>query len=119
MIVAGIAGPRQPDGARFAAAVETRADLEEPHVAPAVPPIVRDGVDEAGDERRTQRVEFRRQRIRDRDRRRVGWPEAERVGCFRFDEAERDRLGEPGGRQDTAHEAVARDPLVGAAPRRS
>ena len=43
---------------------EARADLEQPDVAPAVAPVVRDGVDQAGQQRRPQRVELRR---------RAGW----------------------------------------------
>ena len=56
------------DAARFAAvAREARADLEQRDVAPAVPPVVRDGVDEARQQRRPQHVELRRQRVGDAD----------------------------------------------------
>ena len=59
------AGPRDRRAARLAVVREARADLEQPHVAPAVTPVVRDRVHQAGQERRPERVELGRQRVRD------------------------------------------------------
>ena len=70
VIDAAIARPRETDAARLAIGREPGADFEQPHVPPAVPAIVRHRVDQSGHERRTQRVEFRRQRVGDGDRRR-------------------------------------------------
>src|SRR5215510_10411301 len=61
------AGPGDRDRARFAAGVEPVPDFEERHVAPAVPAVVRDSVDEPRSNHRTQRVELAGQRIGDRD----------------------------------------------------
>ena len=63
------AGPREGDAARFARGREPRADFEQPDIAPAVPAVVRDRVDQAGQQRRPQHVEFCRQRVGDRDER--------------------------------------------------
>ena len=46
---------------------ETRADFEQPDVAPAVTAVVRDRIDEPRQERRPERVELGRQRVRDVD----------------------------------------------------
>ena len=61
------AGPRERDAARLAGRREARADLEQLDVAPAVAPVVRDGVDQPREQRRPQRVELPGQRICDRD----------------------------------------------------
>src|SRR4051812_35878595 len=62
------AGAGDRDAARFARGAEPRADLEQLHVAAAVTPVVGDRVNETGEQRRPQRVELRRERIRDADR---------------------------------------------------
>ena len=90
---------------------EPRADLEQPHVAPAVPPVVRDRVDQARQERRPQRVELGGQRD---SRSSIESGRASPSGAkraaprLRFDEAERDRFGESGRGQHAAHELIAR-----------
>ena len=109
---------------------ETRADLEQPHVAPAVATVVRDGVDEAGQERRPQRVELGGQRVRDRQdifeaearrarrdilalRTQRARRSLEQVDRLRFDEPEGHGFGESRGGQDAAHQLIAPDARVG------
>ena len=70
-------------------------------IAASMTAVVRDGVDEARQQRRTQRVEFRRQRVRDahdRVRRREG------LRGLRLDEPERDGFRQPGRREHAADE---------------
>src|ERR1051325_7946068 len=67
--------------------------------------IVRDGIDQARDERRAQRVELGRERVRNDDRG-LSVSGRERVRRLRLDESERDRLGEPCRRQDAAHQLI-------------
>ena len=55
---------------RLSSGREPRADFEEPHVGSTVPPVVRDRVDQARQQRWPQHVELRRQRVGDRDDRR-------------------------------------------------
>ncbi len=89
---------------------EARADLEQRDVAPAVTPVVRDGVDQAGQERRPQHVELRRQRIGDGRRaplrrRRPRTRAPPRLSMNPKVTASR----QPGGGQHPAHQMVARD----------
>ena len=89
---------------------EPRADLEQPHVAPAVTAVVRDGVDEAGQERRPQRVELRRQRVGDGDRLRAGSPSVRRNSSAAFASMKPNVTAseKPAAVSDAAHEPVAR-----------
>ena len=57
-VFVGGAGPRDRDAPGFAARRESCADFEEGDVAAAVPAIVRDGIDEPGQQGRPQRVEL-------------------------------------------------------------
>jgi hypothetical protein len=64
-----------------------------------VPAIVRDGIDEPGQQGRPQRVELRRQGFAMATVLGAG---LERRGGLLLDEPERDRLREPGACQDAA-----------------
>ena len=96
---------------------ESRADFEQPDVilgrgAGCAQPRRR-----GRDERRPQRVELGRQRVRNRDRRgRAG--RRERLSRLRFDETERHRFGEPRRRQHPPDEPVARNARIGRRRRR-
>ena len=70
---AGVARPRERRRRASRPPRANRAPISNSRdVAPAVAPVVRDGVDQAGQQRRPQRVELRRQRIGDRDAARAG-----------------------------------------------
>ena len=60
-------------------------------IALSVPAIVRDDVDQARQQRRSERIEFAGQRVGDRDEQAAS-RRREELGRLRFDEAERHRL---------------------------
>ena len=103
------ATPRVSPSAR-----EPRADLEQPHVAPAVPAVVRDRVDQARQQRRaaacrTSRTAGSRRAIDRAARRRRRRNGSAALG---LDEAERDRFGQPAAVSDPPHQLIARDARI-------
>ena len=76
-------------------------------VAAAVAPVVRDGVDQARQQRRPQRVELRRQRVGDADQRRRVIPGANARAAIAFDEPERHRLREARRGQHSPDQLIA------------
>src|SRR6185436_13112733 len=124
------AGPRDRGAARLPIGREPSTDLEQPDVAPAVAPVVGDGVHEPGEKGGPKRVEFRRERVGDTNetierearRARQGGRALSAVRALwslvrggdkqlcrlRLDEPERDGFGTAGGREHTPDQPIAR-----------